>query len=128
MVAMAADATPHADANTARGRTIRYSGATRNGPAMTSFLSANAPVGREVRRMTTLATPTALAQLLSMLLWTVDVLMVGHVGVDALNAVSLGRLWLLGTGILGMGLVYGLDALASQAHGARDRARLGGAL
>lgn len=95
---------------------------------MPAFLSPSTPVGREVRKLTALATPTALTQLLSMMMWTVDVLMVGHVGVDALNAVSLGRIWLLGTGILGMGLVYGLDALASQAHGARDRARLGDAL
>jgi MATE family multidrug resistance protein len=86
------------------------------------------PVGREIRRLTALATPVALTQLSTMLLWTVDVLMVGRVGVDALNAVSLGRLWIMGTGVLGMGFVFGLDALASQAHGARDRARLGDAL
>jgi len=90
--------------------------------------NASGPVGREIRRLTALATPAALTQLSSMLLWTVDVLMVGRVGVQALNAVALGRLWLIGTGVLGMGFVYGLDALASQAHGARDRARLGDAL
>ncbi|MEO8504705.1 MAG: MATE family efflux transporter [Acidobacteriota bacterium] len=86
------------------------------------------PVQRELRRVASLATPVALTQLSSMLLWTVDVLMVGRVSVEALDAVSLGRLWLMGTGCIGMGFVFGLDALASQAHGARDRERLGDAL
>ena len=86
------------------------------------------PIQREFRRVASLATPVALTQLSSMLLWTVDVLMVGRVSVEAIDAVSLGRLWLMGTGCIGMGFVFGLDALASQAHGARDRERLGDTL
>lgn len=85
-------------------------------------------VRREIRSLTALATPVALTQLSSMMLWTVDVLMVGRVSVEAMDAASLGRLWLIGTGVIGMGFVFGLDALASQAHGARDRRRLGDAL
>lgn len=80
---------------------------------------------RETRRLAALATPVALTQLSSMLLWTIDLLMVGRIDVLSLNAVSLGRLWIMGTSICAMGLIFGLDAIASQAHGARDRERLG---
>jgi MATE family multidrug resistance protein len=51
--------------------------------------------------------------------------MVGRIGVLPLNAVSLGRLWVMGTSMVGLGFVLGLDPIASQAHGARDRERLG---
>lgn len=80
---------------------------------------------REVRKLTLLASPVALTQLSSMLLWTIDLLMVGRIDVLSLNAVSLGRIWVMGTSICAMGLIFGLDAIASQAHGARDRERLG---
>lgn len=80
---------------------------------------------REARRLAALATPSALTQLSSMLLWTIDLVMVGHVGVEALNAVSLGRIWVMGTTVVASGLIFGLDPIAAQAHGARDRERLG---
>lgn len=83
---------------------------------------------REVRVLARLATPVALAQLASMLLWTVDFLMVGRLGVTELNAVSLGRLWVMGTTTVALGLIFGLDPIATQAHGARDREKLGSAL
>ncbi len=82
-------------------------------------------VAREVRRLGGLAAPVAATQLSSMLLWTVDLLMVGRLGVESLNAVSLGRIWVMGTTTVALGLVYGLDPIAAQAHGARDRHRLG---
>jgi MATE family multidrug resistance protein len=82
-------------------------------------------VRREVRKLVTLATPVALTQLSAMLLWTVDLLMVGHVGLVHLNAVSLGRIWVMGTTVVASGLLFGLDPIAAQAHGARDRERLG---
>lgn len=75
-----------------------------------------------------LSAPLAATQLLTMMLWTVDLLLVGRVGVEALNAVTLGRLWVMGTVVSAMGLLFGLDPLASQAHGARDRVRLGDSL
>ncbi len=80
---------------------------------------------REARRLIVLATPVALTQLSAMLLWTIDLLMVGRLDVLSFNAVSLGRIWVMGTTICAMGLIFGLDAIASQAHGARDRERLG---
>ncbi len=82
------------------------------------------PIRREVRTLVRLAIPVAVAQLASMTLWMVDVVMVGRVGVDALAASSLGRSWIMATVVLGMGLVFGIDPIASQAFGARDRKRL----
>ena len=92
------------------------------------FLGVSNESWREARRLTLLATPVALTQLSSMLLWTIDLLMVGRIDVLSLNAVSLGRIWVMGTSICAMGLVFGLDAIASQAHGAHDRERLGDVL
>ncbi|MFN7943660.1 MAG: MATE family efflux transporter [Thermoanaerobaculia bacterium] len=80
---------------------------------------------REIGRLTRLSLPVAATQLSSMLLWTIDLLMVGRLGTQAINAVSLGRLWVIGTAIVGMGVLYGLDTIAAQAHGARDREKLG---
>jgi MATE family multidrug resistance protein len=85
-------------------------------------------IRREARLLARLATPVALTQLASMLLWTIDFLMVGRLGVTALNAVSLGRLWVMGTTTVALGLIFGLDPIATQAHGARDRDKLGTAL
>ncbi len=82
----------------------------------------------EVRTLVGLATPVALTQLSTMLLGTVDLLMVGRIDVLSLNAVALGRIWVLGTAICAMGLLFGLDAIAAQAHGARNRERLGDVL
>ena len=83
---------------------------------------------REARVLTRLATPVALTQVSSMLLWTVDFVMVGRLGVQAINAVSLGRLWVMGTAMIAVGLLWGIDPIATQAHGARDRERLGDVL
>jgi MATE family multidrug resistance protein len=82
----------------------------------------------EARRLTTLAAPIAVTQLATMLLWTIDFLMVGKLGVPSLNAVALGRLYVIGTAICAMGLICGQDAISAQAHGARNRERLGGVL
>jgi len=80
---------------------------------------------REIRILSRLALPVVASQVASMMLWMVDLLMVGRVGVEALGAVSLGRSWAMLTMIFGMGLVFGIDPLASQARGARDRHTLG---
>ncbi|WP_428267814.1 MATE family efflux transporter [Haliangium sp.] len=82
-------------------------------------------IKREVRRLVALGGPVALTQLGTMSLGVVDMLMVGQLGVHELDAASLGNLWIFGTLILGMGLLFGLDPIISQAHGARDGARAG---
>ena len=79
----------------------------------------------EFKRLTALATPVVITQVTSMLMGVVDIIMVGHVGVDELGGVSLGRLWLFGTILFGMGILFGLDPLFSQAHGRRDGRSLG---
>jgi MATE family multidrug resistance protein len=82
-----------------------------------------------VRRLATLAAPVVLTQIGTMLLGFVDLLMVGHLegraAVEGLAAVSLGRIWVMGTVIVGMGVIFGMDPIVSQAHGARDARRVG---
>jgi len=58
----------------------------------------------------------------------VDLLMVGRVGVDAIGAVALGNVWKIGTAMVAMGVVLGIDPYVSQAHGARDATGLALAL
>lgn len=86
------------------------------------------PFRRELRRIAVLAAPVVLTQLGSMLLGVVDTLMLGHYDRAALNASSLGRVWVMGTALVAMGVLYGLDPTFSQAHGARDKRALGLAL
>ena len=64
----------------------------------------------------------------AMLLMVVDVLMLGRVSVAALDAASLGRVWALGTMVGAMGLVFGIDPVATQAWGSGNRRRYEGAL
>jgi MATE family multidrug resistance protein len=75
-----------------------------------------------------LALPIAMTQVAMMSLGMVDLLMVGRVGVEALDAVALGNIWKIGTLIVAMGVVYGIDPAVSQAHGARDQVGLAHAL
>lgn len=82
----------------------------------------------ELRRLFDLSVPVVVAQLATMMLSVVDTLMVGNVGVGALAAASLGHVWTFGTMIFAMGVIYGIDPLISQGHGARDARRQGLAL
>src|SRR5690349_8161934 len=75
---------------------------------------------RELSAIARLSAPVVVTQVGTMMLGVVDNLMLGHVSVDALNASSVGRLWVMGTYLLGMGLVFGIDPFVSQAHGAKD--------
>lgn len=91
--------------------------AVRRSPSLVSMK----PVTFEIRRLSRLAAPLVTAQVGAMTLWVVDMLMLGQVSVEALDAAALGRLWLIGTSIVVMGFLLGLDPLASQAFGAGDR-------
>ena len=82
----------------------------------------------ETRRLVALATPVVITQVSMMLMGVVDVIMVGHVGTDALDGASLGRLWVFGTLLFGLGIVMGIDPIVAQAHGSRDSHRLSLAL
>jgi multidrug resistance protein, MATE family len=75
----------------------------------------------EARKLLALGVPVAITQLGAMTLGVVDTIMVGHVGVLELDASALGNLWIMGTMILGIGTIFGMDPLVSQAHGSGDR-------
>lgn len=82
----------------------------------------------EVRSLAVLAAPLVVTQVGSMLLGVVDMLMVSDLGRDALAAASLGNLWIMGTIVIGMGVVLGIDPVITQAHGAGDGRAVGLAL
>jgi MATE family multidrug resistance protein len=79
----------------------------------------------EVRRLAALSIPAALTQLGWMMLGMVDIVMVGHLGVFELDAAALGNIWTFGTLIIGMGIIFGIDPIVAQAHGADDHERVG---
>ncbi len=83
---------------------------------------------KELATIARLSLPVVITQVATMMLGVVDNLMLGHVSVEALNASSLGRLWVMGTMLVGMGLVFGIDPFVSQAHGAGDGKGAGRAL
>lgn len=83
---------------------------------------------REVRSIVRLALPVIATQLGSMLLLVVDNLVLGHFSVDAFAASAVGRVWVMGTQLVAQGVLFGLDPIVSQAHGARDVERLGASL
>lgn len=79
----------------------------------------------EPRALLRLAVPAALTQLGAMSLGVVDTIMVGRIGVAELDAAALGNLIAFGTMIFGLGCIFGMDPVVSQAHGAGDRDRVG---
>ena len=83
---------------------------------------------RELRRIGAIALPVALTQATLMTLWIVDTKMLFGLSVEAQDAAALGRSWIAGISLVGLGLCLGLDPIMSQAWGARDRRRLGSAL
>ncbi len=79
----------------------------------------------EMRQLVALGGPAAFTQVGLMLMGVVNTIMVGRLGVHELDAASLGNVWLYGTILIGMGLMFGLDPILAQAHGARDGERVG---
>jgi len=82
----------------------------------------------EVKRLAALGGPVALTQLGTMTLGVVDMAMLGRLGVAELDASSIGNVWIFGTMIFGLGLIFGLDPILTYAYGAGDRRRVGLAL
>lgn len=80
------------------------------------------------RRLLTIAGPVVLTQLGMMGFGVVDLLMLGRLGVAELDASALGNLWLFGTAIFGIGVMFGLDPIIAHAHGRGDGERAGLAL
>jgi MATE family multidrug resistance protein len=81
-----------------------------------------------IRKLFTLAGPVVLTQLGLMGFGVVDTLMLGRVGVAELDAAALGNIWLWGTVIFGIGVIFGLDPIIAPAIGGGDGDRAGLAL
>ena len=73
----------------------------------------------ELRRLARLAVPVMAAQLGGMLIGAVDTMMVGRISVEALAAAAIANAWIHGLLLMAQGVVWGIDPLVSQAHGAR---------
>jgi MATE family multidrug resistance protein len=78
------------------------------------------PPRREMASLLRLALPIVAVQVGMMLMGVVDTLMVGRVSAAALAAVALGNLYFFGIAIGGMGVLFALDPVISQAVGAGD--------
>ena len=81
------------------------------------------PIRAEMRRLAALALPVAATQVSTMMLGVVDTLMVGRASVSALAAASIGNVWIFGTLQVMSGILFGLDPIVAQAHGAGDGSR-----
>ena len=78
------------------------------------------PTWPDIRALLRLALPMVAAQVGLMSLGVVDVIVVGHVSADALAGVSLGNLYVFALAVFGMGTLWALDPIVSQAMGAKD--------
>jgi len=83
-------------------------------------------VAGEVRRLVRLAVPVAGTQLVGMLLGVVDTIMLGRYSTDAMAASVAANAFVFSTMMFMNGVLFGLDPLIAQAHGAGrgDRAAL----
>jgi MATE family multidrug resistance protein len=79
-----------------------------------------APASDDVRELMRLALPVALVQIGLMAMGAVDTIMVGRVSATDLAAVAIGHLYFFGVAVFGMGVLYALDPVVSQAVGAGD--------
>ncbi len=78
------------------------------------------PSAYDLRALVRLAVPIVIVQVGAMLMGVVDILFVGHVSAGELAAASLGNLYIYGLQSFGMGVVWAVDPVVSQAMGARD--------
>lgn len=87
---------------------------------MTTARDEGPPEYREYREVWRLGWPLALAQLGILLAGVVDTVMVARVSVEALAACALANMYHWTFMAIGVGVVMGIDAEVSQAHGRRD--------
>lgn len=83
-------------------------------------LSAYQPSRADVRELLQLAAPVALVQVGLLSMGAVDTIMVGRVSATDLAAVAIGNLYFFMSAIFGMGVLFALDPVISQAVGAQD--------
>ncbi len=78
---------------------------------------------RELRELFRLALPLAAAQAGTQLMGVVDIAVLGRYSARDLAASGLGNAFFFAISVIGMGMVFGIDPLISQALGAGDRVR-----
>src|SRR5439155_7599430 len=78
------------------------------------------PTPDDIRALLRLAVPIASVQVGLMLMGVADIMFVGHVSSRELAAAALGNLYVYGLMSFGMGVVWAVDPIVSQAMGARD--------
>jgi MATE family multidrug resistance protein len=74
----------------------------------------------EINATVKLALPIALTQLGQVAMMTTDLMLIGHLGDNAIAGAALGQTVLFAAFMLGMGLVSAVSPLAAQAFGARE--------
>jgi MATE family multidrug resistance protein len=84
-------------------------------------VAAYAPSSRDLDELTRLALPVVVVQLGLMAMGVVDTIMVGRVSATDLAAVAIGHLYFFAAAVSGMGVLFALDPVVSQAVGAADR-------
>lgn len=94
------------------------------GSAQTSAipLAAYAPARSDLNDLVRLALPVVGVQLGLMAMGVIDTIMVGRVSALDLAGVALGNLYFFGVAVFGMGVLFALDPVVSQAVGAADDA------
>jgi len=83
-------------------------------------LSDYRPTAPDLSELLRLALPVVMAQVGLMTMGLVDTVMVGRVGPVDLAAVAIGHLYFFGITVVGMGILFALDPVISQAVGADD--------
>src|SRR5687767_11945422 len=78
------------------------------------------PERADWRALWNLALPAAIVQLGMMAMGVVDVIMVGQVSAADLAGVALGNIYVFGVAGFGLGVMFALDPIVSQAVGAND--------
>jgi len=81
------------------------------------------PFRTELRQLLRLAGPLAAAQAGTQIMGLVDLAVVGRLGARELGAAGLGNALFFTISIIGMGTVFGVDPMISQAFGAGDAVR-----
>ena len=79
------------------------------------------PFAPDLGELLRLALPVAVIQVGMMAMGAVDTIMVGRVSATDLAAVAIGNLYFFGVAVFGMGVLFALDPVVSQAVGAGDR-------
>ncbi|MEX2467748.1 MAG: MATE family efflux transporter [Gemmatimonadota bacterium] len=90
-------------------------------PARPARIGEFRPAAVDLRELLRLAFPVAVIQVGMMAMGAVDTVMVGRVSATDLAGVAIGNLYFFGVAVFGMGVLFALDPVVSQAVGADDR-------